>query len=157
MSIRGESIVPTVASNGDIAEVAGEVDDAPVTERLTKVDRYPLLLGSLLAALGQHAGQQDVHGRSGLAHVGLERWKRATVCDKQLDRRRRFVDALKPEGVGHNVASIAATALEKRPGRRNQSHHERELADTQRRSEKNSQLAHSALMEDGMQGVAGFS
>ena len=141
MSIRGESIVPTVATNSDIAEVAGEVEDAPITDRLAEVDRHSLFLGSLLAALGQYAGQQDVHGCSRLTHVGLERWKRTRMSDKQLDRRGRFVDIVKPEGVRHNVVTIAATGLEKRPRRRNESRNDRESADTHRWFEKQSQGA----------------
>ncbi len=155
MSIRGESIVPTVTSNSDITEVAGEVDDAPITDRLAKVDRDPLFLGSLLAALGQYAGQQDVDGCSGLADVGLERWKRTRINDKQLDRRGRFVDIVKPEGVRHNVVTVTATGLEKRP-RRNESRKERESADTYRWFEKQSQGVQIALIEDLMQGVDGF-
>jgi hypothetical protein len=145
MSIRGESIVPTVASNSDIAEVAGEVDDAPITDWLAEVDRDSFFLGSLLAALGQYAGQQDVHGCSRLADVGLERWKRTRMSDKQLDRRGRFVYIVKPEGVRHNIVNVTATGLEKRPRRHSESRDERESADTHRWFEKQSQGVQIAL------------
>jgi hypothetical protein len=142
--IRGDSTVPTVASNSEVAEVAREVEDAPITDWLAKIDRDPLLLSPLFAALVQRAGQQDAHGCSGLADVCLKRRKRTRMDDQQLDRRGRFVDTLESEGVRHNLVTITATALKKRPRRCDEHREGGEMADTQRTSEKDSQLAHSA-------------
>lgn len=107
----GGSTVSTVATHSDITEVACEVVHASITNRLPKLDRDARLLSSLRAALGQCACQQDAHRRSGLADLGLQRWKSARVSDEQLDRRGRFIDILKHEGVRHNLVTIAATCL----------------------------------------------